>query len=211
MGRVRFSGPIKSVGGFEIGVAADGMTAETNTEVISSSGELKNQVAKTDGIVVYGAGDVKTIGGTYTLTRVAVGDLALVKTDAADTSYIIADISELIRTTSSKGLKLTSVDICYKNATLALTSGALVINKVTYANGVANAIAAFGGTLSGSPAGGITLTASATPYVVSITLGTPIFNVTALNKVELELAIVAGATSAFSFYAFVLHFTHDLM
>lgn len=211
MGRVRNSGPIKSVGGFEVGAAASGMTAEVNTEVISSAGELKNQVAKTDGIVVYGADAVKTSGGTYTFTRVAVGDSALVKTDAADTSYIIADITELIRTTASKGLKLTSVKVCYKNATANLTSGALVINKVTYANAAANVVAAFGGTLSGSPAGGITVTASSTPYVTTITLGTPIYNVTALDKVCLELAIVAAATSAFSFYAFVLGFTHDYM
>lgn len=205
MGRTRYSGPIKSTGGFEVGAVG------TNTEVISSAGAINNQVAKTDGIVVYGAGDVKTSGGTYTFTRVAVGDSSLVKSAAADTSYIITDISELIRTTASKGLKLTSVDVCYKNDTADLTSAALVINKVTYANGVANAVAAFGGTLSGTPAGGLTLTASATPYVVSISLGTPSFNITALDKVALELAVVAAATSAFSFYAFVLHFTHDLM
>lgn len=205
MGRTRFTGPVKSTGGFEVGAVG------TNTAVISSSGEVTNKVAKTDGIVVYGAGDVKTIGGTYTLTRVAVGDLTQLKTAGADTSYVIADISELIRTTASKGLKLTSVDVCYKNTTADLTSGALVINKVTYAEGVANAVAAFGGTLSGAPAGGITLTAAATPRVVSVTLGTPIFNVTALDKVELELAVVAAAGSIFSFHAFVLHFTHDLM
>lgn len=40
MGRTRFSGPIKSTGGFEVGAAADGMTAETNTEVIDSSGNI---------------------------------------------------------------------------------------------------------------------------------------------------------------------------
>ena len=40
MGRLRHSGPIKSTGGFEVGAAADGFTAETNTTIIDSSGNL---------------------------------------------------------------------------------------------------------------------------------------------------------------------------
>jgi hypothetical protein len=40
MGRTRFSGPVKSTGGFEIGTAASGFTAETNTTVADSSGNL---------------------------------------------------------------------------------------------------------------------------------------------------------------------------
>ena len=40
MGRTRFSGPVKAVSGFEVGAAADGMTAETNTTIIDSSGNL---------------------------------------------------------------------------------------------------------------------------------------------------------------------------
>lgn len=40
MSRQRSSGPIKSTGGFEIGAAASGMTAETNTTIIDSSGNL---------------------------------------------------------------------------------------------------------------------------------------------------------------------------
>ena len=187
----------------------------SEVQVIAGTGEVTNKVAKTDGIVVLGASIVRTVQGTYTLTRAAAGNYTLVKTDGADTSYVTADITNIIRTTASKGLKLTSVDVCYFNdlasSGLDLTSAALVINSVTYANGVANSVAAFGGTLSGSPAGGITLTKATTPYVISITLGTPAYNVTALAKVSLELALVAQATTHFTFNAFVLHFTHDYL
>lgn len=40
MGRTRFSGPVKSTNGFEIGVAAEGMTPETNTLIIDNDGNL---------------------------------------------------------------------------------------------------------------------------------------------------------------------------
>lgn len=40
MGRVRHSGPVKSTAGFEVGAAASGFTAETNTTIIDSSGNL---------------------------------------------------------------------------------------------------------------------------------------------------------------------------
>ena len=40
MGRTRFSGPVKSTGGFEIGAAASGATPETDTTIIDSSGGL---------------------------------------------------------------------------------------------------------------------------------------------------------------------------
>lgn len=49
MGRTRYSGPIKSTGGFEVGAAAEGLTPETNTEVISPDGVINNSVVVASG------------------------------------------------------------------------------------------------------------------------------------------------------------------
>lgn len=42
MGRTRFSGPVKATSGFEVGAAASGGTAETNTPVINSTGDVRH-------------------------------------------------------------------------------------------------------------------------------------------------------------------------
>ena len=49
MGRTRFSGPVKSTDGFEVGAAASGMTAETNTKIIGSGANLFPDATMTEG------------------------------------------------------------------------------------------------------------------------------------------------------------------
>lgn len=81
MGRTRYSGPVKSTAGFEVGAAADGFTPETNTPIIDSSGNLYqagtlisatadelNRVADKSASVVVAS------GATLTVTEALHGD-----------------------------------------------------------------------------------------------------------------------------------------
>lgn len=73
MGRTRFSGPIKSTGGFEIGAAADGMTAEINTTIIDSSGNLHQggtQITAT--AAELNLSDLSAVGAMAKIKKIAV-------------------------------------------------------------------------------------------------------------------------------------------
>jgi hypothetical protein len=159
----------------------------------------------TDGQRIIPLSDVSYSGGTWTLTRNAASDYSMKKTAGAATTYIMADITDLLRTTSNKGLKLTTITLAYKIATAALTTHSLAVNSVTYVNNTANAVATFGGTLSGTLA-----TATQTnPYVTTLTLGTPVFLTGANQKVNLELTIVDPGTTVYDFYNIVLGYSHN--
>ena len=70
----------------------------------------------TDFVKFLGLGDVILFGtGTFATTRVAQGDYVSRKSAADDTSIIGIDITEILRTTASKGLELTSFDVIFRN------------------------------------------------------------------------------------------------
>lgn len=173
--------------------------------VISSSGELTNQVAKTDAFVVLGPEQCVFSGGTWTLTRNAASDYSMNKTAGANTTYISADITEILRAATSKGMKLTSFDYAYFIGTDVVTTHGRVVNGVTYANNTAVAVAAHGGTLSGS----LATATQANPYLTTVTLGTPAFANTADTKINIEISVVATATLVYKFYGIILNFTYD--
>lgn len=201
MGYTHFDALSTRDSGYAVGVKG------SEVEVISQSGELKNQVAKTDGRIVLGANDVMVSGGTWTITRIAASNYSLDKTAAADTTYISADITDLIRTASSKGLRLTSFDVVYFIGTAALSSHSRALNSVTYTDNTAVAVASFGGTLSGT----LATATQANPYLTTITVGTPAYLNTDDSKINIELTVTAAATSVYKFYGLVLNFTHDYM
>jgi len=76
MGRTRYSGPIKSTSGFEVGAAASGLTGEVNTEVIDSSGNV------TTAGTVKGKKVVETVSANKTLAAADSGKVFIVDTDA---------------------------------------------------------------------------------------------------------------------------------
>lgn len=171
------------------------------------SGPLDVTTGLTDGKVTLGIQDCSFVTGTWTPTRNAASDYSNNKTAAANTSHISADITELLRTTSSKGMKLKSFDVIYSIGTAALTTHTAVVNSVTYANATAVAVATHGGTLSGS----LATATQATPYLSTITLGTQSFFTTDDAKVNIEIEVVAALTSVYKFYGIVLNFDHNLV
>lgn len=143
--------------------------------------------------------------GTWTTTRNAEADYVKRKTAAADTTIIGMDITPIIRSTASKGLKLTSFDVVYKIGTLALNAHTATLDKVNYANNAAT-------TVTSVPLTGSLATATqANPYVTNIAVTTPAYDTTADSKYVLELTVNAQATSAFDFYGVMFKFSQNLL
>ncbi len=142
--------------------------------------------------------------GTWTRIRIAQGNYVLRHTDADDTSVIGIDITEALRTTASKGLRLASIDVIYSIAALALDAHTLTLDRITYANNVAVSVNSVA--LTGS----LATATQANPYLTNIAVTTPAFLNTADSKYVLELTVDAGATSAYDFYGLVLRFSETI-
>ncbi len=142
--------------------------------------------------------------GTWTTTRLAEANYSKVHSAAAETSIIGIDITNAIRTAASKGFELTSFDVIYSIATLAMTAHTVTLDKVAYANNVAVAITSV-------PLTGALATATqANPYTTNIAVTTPAFNITADSKYVIEVTTNNAATTAYSFYGIVLHFNQTV-
>jgi hypothetical protein len=142
--------------------------------------------------------------GTWTRTRIAQGNYVLRHTAADDTSVIGIDITEAIRTASSKGLRIDSIDVVYSIGTLALDAHTLTLDKIAYANNVAVSVTSVA--LTGS----LSVATQAQPYATNIAVTTPAFDNTADSKYVLELTVDAAATSDYDFYGLVLKFSETV-
>ena len=181
----------------------------TRTTVVSSAGELTNAVAKTDAKAFIGINQVASSGGTWTKTRGAQGNWYHAKTAASDNSFISADITNLMRTTTSKGLKLTSFDVIYANGTATLDNVIAYLSKITYADNSAVTVS----TVTTTPAGNLTISNDnvSNPLVGTVTVSTPAFQNTDNAKWTIDLWInsTAQSSAVFRFHGFYLNFTYD--
>ena len=113
------------------------------------------------------------------VTRVAANDWALVRTAAgAETISFRCDLGSalmsrgLITETAGGGIRITGLGISQKITVAALTSNTLnAVSKTTYADGVADAVAAFGGTITAT----MPTATQATPYLTTVGVGTPAY------------------------------------
>lgn len=141
--------------------------------------------------------------GTWTMTRVAEGNYALVHTPADETSIIGIDIAPQLRAAAGKGFKLDSIDVIYSIGILALDAHTFTLDTVSYANNVAVSVVAAG-------AGALSTATQANPYVTNVTPVTPAFLNTACAKYVFEVTVNAAATSTYSFYGLNLHFSKTI-
>lgn len=182
----------------------------TMTTVIGSTGELTNAVAKTDGVVFLGPADASTSGATYTKTRAATGSWYLAKTAGADNSYLSFDITSLMRTATSKGLKLTSIKVFSGVSTQVLDNNFVYVSKTVYADNTAPAVTDI--TVTGAQQ---TIAAGTVgqPLVGTVTVTTPAWQNTALAKWVIDIWINSSsqASTVYRFYGMFLYFTHDSM
>lgn len=149
-------------------------------------------------------GVIAKSAGTWTATRIAAGDYSLRHTAAAETVILAIDITEYIRTTASKGFKLTGIDVISKVATVALTSATPTLSSVVYANNVANAVTTI------TTTGSLSTATQTNPYVDTLTVSSPAFLNTEDSKIVLEISYVFQATTAFDFYGINLKFTNTI-
>lgn len=184
------------------------------------SGPISALTAETDGGIWIPAKSMSFYTGTWTDTRIAVGNSVMRKSRAAETPNIVANISAaLLQKIGSdpntevahdiRGIRIDSFDLVYGVGNAALTSATVVMNQVTYSNNVANAVAAAGGTLTGT----ISLATQTNPYVVNIACGTPyvICGNTADRAVTIEFAPVCAATTDLDIYGIYLRCSYNLL
>lgn len=142
--------------------------------------------------------------GTWTMTRVAQANYALVHTPADDTSNISFDITPQLRAAASKGFKLASFDLIYSIGVAALDAHSCTLDSVAYANNVAVAVTSVPIT------GTLAIATQANPYVTNVAVNTPAFLNTADAKYVLELTVNAAATSTYSLYGLNLRFSKTI-
>lgn len=200
-----YSDQVDSAVGFGVGSYGG-----TFTQVISSTGAVTNAVAKTDGVVFLGPSNASTSGATYTKTRAATGSWYLAKTAGADNSYLSFDITNLMRTTTSKGLKLTSIKVFSGVSTQVLDNNFVYLSKTVYADNTAPAVTNI--TVSGAQQTVAAGTAGQ-PLVGTVTVTTPAWQNTDLAKWTIDIWIDSSsqASTVYRFYGMFLYFTHDSM
>lgn len=198
-------------------------------------GPITSRMTETDGSLFIPATAELTFGGTWTRTRTAAGDYNLLKTAAADTTQSVFNLSqalfkkvgtdplaavgldsdEVLRTASSRirGVRLTSLNVYYKNTTSDLTSATVDLHRTTHTNQSAaspTVLSTVGGTLTGAS---LTVTASANTRIATVTLGTPYVLGNNLTHVTdwCEIAWVAAAGSVLTVYGIQLNFDYNLL
>jgi hypothetical protein len=165
----------------------------------STTWTASGQTAPTDIVRVYSAVIFcRSDNALFINTRVASNDWALARTaGGAETYNIRCELPAPTRTTSGKGYKLTAFSVSHFIGTAALTSNTFnALSTTTYANNVANAVAAYGGAIT------ITLPTATqgNPYLTSGGVGTPAFMNTANASVGMDFTAVMQNTGVYRLY-----------
>ncbi len=158
----------------------------------------------TDFVTFLGINDVLAFSaGTWATTRIAQGDYVSRKTAADDTTVIGIDITEILRTAASKGLKITSFDTIFRNITADLDAHTVTLDRIEYSDSAVVSINSIA--LTGS----LGIGQDADPQIDNITIDTPAFNVTDDSKYVMEITVDAAATSVYDFIGIMLKFTRN--
>lgn len=173
------------------------------TEVTDTRRVGLNLGEHTDGAIFVPPQNIH-ISGTATLTRNASGNWSI-NQGASSTVYYMIPLSPWFRTTSGKGVKITSVDISYMISGAALTTHSYAAQSTTYANNTANAVAAFGGTWTGT----LETAIQTNPYLTTLTPGTPAWFNTADAFVHLELTVTTAAGGAYRLQGAYIKYTYN--
>ena len=170
----------------------------------------KNSYTGFSGFAFIGINDVNTSGGTYTKTRGAAGNWYLEKTAAADNSYIGMDITNLMRTAASKGLKLTAIKVISNVSTQVLDNNFITLYATAYADNVAPAVTAI--PLTGSQLSVLAGTVGQ-PKVEVATVTNPTWKNTDLSKWAISIYVNSSgqASTVYRFYGIELVFTYDYL
>lgn len=182
----------------------DGGAIGSTTPAAGAFTTLTMSTEQTDGQLFMGPESVfAKSAGTWTITRIAQADYGLVHSTADDTGILAIDLTPAIRTAASKGQKLTTMNVVYKNITGAMDAHTATLDKVCYVNNVAVAVTSV-------PITGTLATATQTqPYDSVLTVTTPAYLNTADCRYTLEITANNSATSVYTFYGVGLNFSRN--
>ena len=185
-------------------------SANTERVAVEDSGANAGFVStleKTDGGIWISGVDFTAYGtGVWTNQRNASNDTSIQKDGGDETDQLISpNLRPIIRTTASKGFKITSIDVVYSIATAALDAHTAVLSDVTYANTTAVAVTSHGGTLAGT----LATATNANPYVTTLTPGTPAYENGSLVALRLELVVDAALTSVYDLYGVFVRYSFN--
>ncbi len=139
------------------------------------------------------------------VVRAAANDVSLQRTAAgAETHNFDCLLTEPVRTTGGKGWKLTGFSVVHQITVAALTSNTFnALATTTYANNVADAVAAYGGSIT------ITMPTAtqANPYVTTGTVGTPAFMNTSGAGISVDWSVVMQNTGVYSLKGIIATWT----
>ncbi len=166
----------------------------------------------TDGVVYIGPNEVQGYVSTWTLTRESSGIYSLVRTADNTVGILQADITAAMRSATSKGMKLTSVQYAFGIGVATPTAHTLAVLKTTFGDNTAptvdNVLAA---TAIYKTYGTVT-----SPYIRTATISSapweiPFPSATTNNKYLIEITLDASGTASttYRFYGMWLVFTHD--
>jgi len=167
-----------------------------------------SSLEKTDaGLWIPGPSFAASANGVWTTVRLAANNLVLSKDGGDDTDTLTSpSLRPLIRSTASKGFKITSIDVVYSILTADLDAHSAVLSDVTYADNVAVAVTSHGGSLAGT----LAIATDADPYVTTLTPGTPAYDNGALTDLRLEITVDAATTSLYDLYGIFVNYSFNL-
>jgi len=144
--------------------------------------------------------------GTWTATRGAQALPVLRHTAADNTSILVIDITEELRTAASKGLQLATFDVLFENATADLDAHTVTLDTVLYADSVAEAVTSIAIT------GALGVGQDADTQIDAVTITTPAYwRNAAVDKAVIEITVNAAATSAYDFVGIKLKYTRNTL
>ena len=186
-------------------------SANTTRVEVNDSGANAGFVStleKTDaGLWIPGPSFIALGAVVWTNVRLAANNVVLSKDQGDDTATVSSpSLRPLIRTTTSKGFKITSIDVVYSIGTANMDAHSAVLSDVTYANNVAVAVTSHGGSLAGT----LATATDANPYVTTLTPGTPAYDNGALTDLRLELTVDTAATSDYDLYGIFVNYSFNL-
>lgn len=203
--------PVVASAGLSLPVPVGGTT--NNILYLLNGSEVSDRTTVlTDGVAYVGPQEGTGYVSTWTLTREAAGRQSYVRTAAADNGFLVFDITEVMRSTASKGMKLTSIQYAYGIGDNTLDLHTLGLYRTTFTDNAAPSTATVQAVSSIYKVAG-TVTS---PYIRTATISTPAFLIpfpdAATNykwTIEINTDASSYANTTYRFYGMWLVFTYD--
>lgn len=164
----------------------------------------------TDGVAYIGPENFTGYVGTWTMTREAAGRQSLVLTAGTVDAYAMVDITEVMRSTASKGMKLSSIQYAFGLGVKNLTTHTINVTKTSFTDNAAPTTAdVLAATALYNTYGTVT-----SPYIRTATIAVPAY----LNpfpdaatdvKWTIEVRANNADNTTYRIYGMWLVFTYD--